>query len=100
MLMELYEKKRAVVKSVLIVKNKQGLHVRPASELAKCANSFKSRIFLTYRNNCVNAKSILGILMLTAGKGAKIEVEAIGDDAQEAVDELLALASQEFGICY
>ena len=91
---------QAKAKGVFIVANDRGLHARPSTEIVKCAASFKSEIRLSYQNNEVNAKSILGILMLAAAKGAKIIVEAWGDDSEEAVSSLLNLASQNFKINY
>jgi phosphocarrier protein len=83
-----------------IVINEKGLHTRPSTELVKCASSFKSRISLQYQDLNVNAKSLLGILMLAAAKGAKITVEAIGDDSEEAVKSILELATNKFYIKY
>jgi phosphocarrier protein HPr len=83
-----------------IVINEKGLHTRPSTELVKCASSFKSRISLQYQDLSVNAKSLLGILMLAAARGAKITVEAIGDDAKEAVKSILELATNKFYIKY
>jgi phosphocarrier protein HPr len=92
--------KREKVKGCFIVGNDRGLHTRPSTEIVKCATSFKSEVRLVYQKNQVNAKSILGVLMLAAAKGAKITVEAVGDDAQEAVASLLDLARNNFNINY
>lgn len=92
------EKKR--VKATFVILNDKGLHTRPSTELVKCSTSFNAQINLLYRKLVVNGKSLLGILMLAAGRGAKIGVEAIGDDAQEAVDSILALAKNKFNIKY
>lgn len=83
-----------------IVVNEKGLHTRPSTELVKCASSFKSQITLHYQALVVNAKSLLGILMLAASRGSKIRIEAIGVDAEAAVDALLALAKAKFHIKY
>lgn len=83
-----------------IVKNDKGLHTRPSTELVKCAAAFSAQVNLLYRNYIVNAKSLLGILMLAAERGSKIKVEASGDDAQEAVDSILKLANDKFNISY
>ena len=83
-----------------IVINEKGLHTRPSTELVKCAASFKSQVTLSYQDMNVSAKSILGILMLAAARGAKIQVEAEGDDADEAVKSILALARSKFHIKY
>lgn len=80
--------------------NDKGLHTRPSTELVKCASSFNSKIDLYCRNFVVNAKSLLGILMLAANKGTKIRIEADGDDAVEAVETILKLANNKFNIKY
>lgn len=87
-------------KAVFLVLNDKGLHTRPSTELVKCVANFNSQVHLTYRNYVVNAKSILGILMLAAEKGAKISVEAVGDDAEAAVEAILLLARNKFNIKY
>lgn len=87
-------------KDSFIVVNEKGLHTRPSTELVKCATAFKSQIMLTYQSYTVNAKSLLGILMLAATRGAKIQVVAEGEDAEEAVKSLLNLARNKFNIKY
>lgn len=90
----------ASISEIFIVKNDRGIHTRPATEIVKCAASFNSDIYLTYQKLEVNAKSILGILMLTAGRGARIRITAKGDDAAEAVQALLDLAKNQFNAKY
>lgn len=92
--------KKCSAKGTFIVGNDRGLHTRPSTEIVKCAASFKSEVRLTCQKNQVNAKSILGVLMLAAAKGAKIIVEAYGDDAEDAVASLLNLARHNFYIKY
>ena len=87
-------------KDSFIVVNEKGLHTRPSTELVKCATTFKSQVMLIYQNYTVNAKSLLGILMLAASRGAKIHVVAEGDDAEEAVKSILSLARHKFNIKY
>ncbi len=82
------------------VVNEKGLHTRPSTELVKCATSFKAQVTLIYQNYTVNAKSLLGILMLAASRGAKIKVEATGEDAELAVKSILSLARNKFNIKY
>lgn len=94
------QEKRYFIKSYFVVKNEKGLHTRPSTELVKCSSSFSCKINLYYRNCVVNAKSLLGILMLAVGKGAKIKIEAVGDDAKKAIDAILVLASNKFNIKY
>ena len=92
--------KKNKIKNYFIVKNEKGLHTRPSTELVKCSSSFNSKIFLFYRNYTVNAKSLLGILMLAAQRGAKIRIEAMGEDAALAIDAILQLAQNKFNIKY
>jgi phosphocarrier protein HPr len=88
------------VKDIFEVLNDKGLHTRPSTELVKCATSFKSQLTLHYQDLSVNAKSLLGILMLAAAKGAKIRIEGEGSDAEEAVRMICDLARQKFKIKY
>ncbi|MES2344559.1 MAG: HPr family phosphocarrier protein [Chlamydiota bacterium] len=88
------------VKDYFIVMNEKGLHTRPSTELVKCVGVFKAQVNLSYQELTVNAKSILGILMLAAARGAKIMVEAEGEDAEEAVQAILALARNKFHVKY
>ncbi len=88
------------IKGSFVVLNEKGLHTRPSTELVKCAANFGAEIYLSYRNYVVNAKSILGILMLAAEKGSKIVVEAAGDDAEAAISAILELAQGKFNIKY
>lgn len=88
------------VKSSFVVKNEKGLHTRPSTELVKCASSFKAQVSLIYQNLTVNAKSLLGVLMLAASRGAKIKIEAEGEDAEEVVESILHLARNKFNIKY
>ena len=92
--------KQTTIKDSFEVLNDKGLHTRPSTELVKCATHFKSQVMLYYGDFTVNAKSLLGILMLAACKGAKIQVEAQGSDAEEAVATILELARQRFKIKY
>lgn len=92
--------KRKKIKDIFVIINDKGLHTRPATELVRLASSFKSSITLQYQDLAVNAKSLLGILMLAAAKGAKIHIEAEGDDAEDAVAAILNLARDKFNINY
>lgn len=92
--------KKYTVKGKFVVSNDRGLHTRPSTELVRCASSFKSNVCLTYQKHSVNAKSLLGILMLAATKGAKIGIEAEGEDAAEAVQSIIDLAKNNFYINY
>jgi phosphocarrier protein HPr len=87
-------------KAIMTVLNDRGLHTRPSTELVKCAAKFDAQVLLTYKENQVNAKSLLGILLLAAERGAKITLEAEGPEANECVEALLKLASARFYIKY
>lgn len=91
-------KKKA--KAVFVVLNDKGLHTRPSTELVKCAANFNAQVNLSYRKYVVNAKSILGILMLAAERGAKVSVEATGEDAEKAVSAIIKLAKNRFYMDY
>ena len=87
-------------KETFVVLNEKGLHTRPSTELVKLATSFRSQLTLHYQNTSVNAKSILDILMLAATRGAKITVEAVGEDADVAVASIVELAKRKFHVKY
>jgi phosphocarrier protein HPr len=91
---------KKTAKGFFVVSNDKGLHTRPSTELVKCATGFKSQVRLTYQNIVVNAKSLLGILTLAASRGARIDVEAVGEDAELAVETILKLAKSKFYIHY
>lgn len=88
------------LKKSFVILNEKGLHTRPATELVKCAQVYKSQIFLIYQGLNVNAKSLLGILMLAATRGAKIDIEAEGADAEQAINAIMTLARNKFNIQY
>lgn len=77
--------------------NEFGLHARPAAALVSLANKFDSQIFLLKDDTKVNAKSILGVLVLAAESGSTVDVEAEGEDAEQAVEEIIKLAENGFG---
>jgi phosphocarrier protein HPr len=77
--------------------NKLGLHARASARLTQLASRFKSEIWLTRNNRRVNAKSIMGVMMLAAGKGSSVLIEANGADADEAVKALQELIANKFG---
>ncbi|MDV4149946.1 HPr family phosphocarrier protein [Clostridium sp. AL.422] len=89
-----------MVKKTVVVKNKTGLHARPASEFVKNALKFKSNITIcrtTEENREVNAKSIILLLSLGLCNGEEIEIVANGEDEKEAVDSLIKLIESGFG---
>ncbi|MFA5310857.1 MAG: HPr family phosphocarrier protein [Candidatus Omnitrophota bacterium] len=85
----------ATIKKELVVKNKQGLHARPAALFVQIANKFDSRITVRHDDEEVNGKSIMGILMLGAEKGSSIIIEADGEDALIAMEELERIIMSE-----
>jgi phosphocarrier protein len=89
--------KHNIVKREITIINELGLHARPAAMLVKLANEFISDITVEKGAETVNGKSIMGIMMLAAGKGSKIKVIAEGPDAEEAVDAIEKLIASKFG---
>lgn len=81
----------------LVIQNELGLHARPAAMFVKVANSFNSEIFLEKEGEQVNGKSIMGVMMLAASKGAKVKLIAKGQDAHSAVNALEELFVNKFG---
>ena len=77
--------------------NKLGLHARASAKLTQLASGFKSEIWLTRNGRRVNAKSIMGVMMLAAGKGATIGIETEGSDADAALQAILELIVDKFG---
>ena len=77
--------------------NKLGLHARASAKLTQLASGFQSEIWLTRNGRRVNAKSIMGVMMLAAGKGAKISIETDGADADAALEAILKLIDDKFG---
>ena len=86
-----------MIRATTIISNRLGLHARASAKLTKLAGSFRSEIFLSRNGRRVNAKSIMGVMMLAAGLGSEVILEAEGEQAQEAVDALLALIHDKFG---
>jgi phosphocarrier protein len=81
----------------LLVTNRLGLHARASAKLTQVASGFQSEIWLTRNGRRVNAKSIMGVMMLAAGKGASITVQTEGADADAALDAIRALVAERFG---
>ena len=77
--------------------NKLGLHVRAYAKLTKLAGKYKCEVWMTKGTRRINAKSIMGVMMLAAGKGSKVNVETDGPDEAEAMAALLALIADYFG---
>jgi len=77
--------------------NKLGLHARAASKLVNCASQFESEVFIGRSGNRVNAKSIMGVMMLAASKGVELELEIDGNDEQDCQQALVDLINNRFG---
>jgi phosphocarrier protein len=86
-----------MVKSRITISNKLGLHARASAKLTKLAGGFRSDIHLSRNARRVNAKSIMGVMMLAAGLGSEIEIEAEGADEQQAMAALRELIENKFG---
>jgi len=86
-----------MIQETAAITNKLGLHARASAKLTKLAGSFPCEIWLTKGERRVNAKSIMGVMMLAAGVGTEIMIETEGDQAREAMDALLALLADRFG---
>lgn len=85
------------MKQSITVINKLGLHARASAKLTKLAGSFPCQVWLSRGERRVNAKSIMGVMMLAAGIGSQVEVETDGPQEQEAMDALMALMADKFG---
>jgi phosphocarrier protein HPr len=79
------------------ISNKLGLHARASAKLTKLAGSFPCEVWMSKGERRVNAKSIMGVMMLAAGIGSTVQIETNGAQEQEAMDALLALISDKFG---
>lgn len=77
--------------------NKLGLHARASAKLTQLAAKYQSEVWMTRNTRRVNAKSIMGVMMLAAGKGAKVVLETEGADEKECFDALLGLIENKFG---
>jgi phosphocarrier protein HPr len=85
----------AVIKE-LVVQNKLGIHARPAAMIVRITNKFKSEVFVEKDEEQVNGKSIMGLMMLAAGKGSKVKFLATGEDAVQMLTELEQLFARKF----
>jgi phosphocarrier protein len=79
------------------ISNRLGLHARPSAQLTQTASRFAAEIHLSRGARRINAKSIMGVMMLAAGQGATVTVEADGADAAEAVEAIGRLIDSGFG---
>ena len=81
----------------VVIKNKQGLHARPAALLVQTANRFKCEVEILKGRQKVNGKSIMGIMTLAAGVGTPLTIRTQGEDAAMALEEILKLIDSDFG---
>ncbi|MBX9716415.1 MAG: HPr family phosphocarrier protein [Burkholderiaceae bacterium] len=86
-----------MIRTSVTISNKLGLHARASAKLTKTASGFRSEVFISRGDRRVNAKSIMGVMMLAAGLGAEVELDAEGEDEQAAITALLALIEDKFG---
>ena len=86
-----------MIKTITTINNKLGLHARASAKLTKLAGSFPCDVFMSRGERRINAKSIMGVMMLAAGMGTEVELETNGEREQEAMDALLALIADKFG---
>ncbi len=86
-----------MIKNLTTISNKLGLHARASAKLTKLAGSFPCEVWISKGERRVNAKSIMGVMMLAAGIGTEVELETDGTQEQEAMDALLALIADKFG---
>ena len=86
-----------MIKQRVVIGNRLGLHARASAKLTKLAAGFKSDVFMSRNARRVNAKSIMGVMMLAAGVGSEVEIEASGEDEQTAIAALVALIDDKFG---
>ena len=86
-----------MIKTSTTINNKLGLHARASAKLTKLAGSYPCEVWMAKGERRVNAKSIMGVMMLAAGLGSTVEIETNGEREQEAMDALLALIADKFG---
>ena len=86
-----------MIRTRVTISNKLGLHARASAKLTKMAGGFRSEVFISRGDRRVNAKSIMGVMMLAAGLGVDVELDAAGDDEQAAISALVALIDEKFG---
>jgi phosphocarrier protein HPr len=86
-----------MIKTSTVISNKLGLHARASAKLTKLAGSFPCDVWMSRGERRVNAKSIMGVMMLAAGLGSEVVLETNGAEEQAAMDALLALIADKFG---
>jgi phosphocarrier protein len=86
-----------MIKNKVTISNKLGLHARASAKLTKLAGSFACEVWISKGERRVNAKSIMGVMMLAAGLGSEVELETNGEQEIQAMQELLGLINAKFG---
>ncbi len=86
-----------MIRTTATISNKLGLHARASAKLTKLAGSFQCEVHMARNGRRINAKSIMGVMMLAAGLGSDVELETDGADEQAAMDALLGLINDKFG---
>jgi phosphocarrier protein len=86
-----------MIKTTVTISNKLGLHARASAKLTKLAGSHRCEVWMSRGERRINAKSIMGVMMLAAGMGSMVELETSGVDEQAAMEALLALIADKFG---
>jgi phosphocarrier protein HPr len=86
-----------MIRANVTISNKLGLHARASAKFTKLAGTFRSEVSMSRGERSVNAKSIMGVMMLAAGLGSEVQIEVSGDDERSAMDALLALVNDKFG---
>ena len=86
-----------MITATTTISNKLGLHARASAKLTKLAGSFQCEVHMARNGRRINAKSIMGVMMLAAGMGSTVVIDTEGERAQEALDALLSLIADRFG---
>ncbi len=86
-----------MIKATVRISNKLGLHARASAKLTKLAGGFRSEVHMSRNGRRVNAKSIMGVMMLAAGIGSEVDIETEGEDEADAMKALVALIDDKFG---
>ncbi|MFM9917058.1 MAG: HPr family phosphocarrier protein [Rhizobacter sp.] len=86
-----------MIQTTITISNKLGLHARASAKLTKVAGGFRSEIFISRGERRVNAKSIMGVMMLAAAMGSEVQIDASGEDEQAALAALRSLIQDKFG---
>jgi phosphocarrier protein len=86
-----------MIRTTVTISNKLGLHARASAKLTKLAGGFQCEVHMSRNARRINAKSIMGVMMLAAGLGSEVDLETDGPDEQAAMDALIALINDKFG---